>query len=208
MGIDPAILHAWLAGRSIARGVAAPVADHGGFRVDTDSDAELCRWVFPAACQGLVELGRSIRTPRRFLKLCDGVDVLRSMVPDRWHIQPLNHVMQSSGRPLPAPSIAGYVIDVRRADAFVHICIRSEAGDLAASGYGGETPEAFVYDRIVTAPAHRRKGLGRAVMAALQAERRHPDRPELLVATDEGQALYASLGWRTIAPYASAAIPA
>ena len=206
MSIDPAILHAWLAGRSIAREIALPIANHGGFRIDTNTDAEVCRWVFPALCPGLEELGRSIRAPRLLLKLCDSTDVLRSVLPDHWRIEPGNHFMQSDGRRLAPPSIDGYTIDVRRADANVQVRIWSETGVLAASGYGGDTPDAFVYDRIVTGPGHRRKGLGRAVMAALQAEGRHAGVPELLVATDEGRALYESLGWRTISPYASASV--
>lgn len=82
----------------------------------------------------------------------------------------------------------------------------SEADALAASGYGVETDDAFVYDRIVTSEEHRRKGLGHAVMAALQKLKISPTVPELLVATEQGRALYASLGWQVISPYSTASI--
>src|SRR5436305_1649172 len=53
--LDPA-LFAWLAARSIARGVPLPVASHGGYRVDTRSDTETARWVFAHAGPGLESL--------------------------------------------------------------------------------------------------------------------------------------------------------
>lgn len=43
-------------------------------------------------------------------------------------------------------------------------------------------------------------------MQALGAARRAPD-PQILVATDEGRALYRALGWQLRAPFATAVIP-
>ena len=67
--------------------------------------------------------------------------------------------------------------------------------------------DAFVFDRIETAPSHRRKGLGMAVMHALGSARRLASNPQLLVATEDGRALYARLGWTVITPVATAVIP-
>ncbi|WP_242443674.1 GNAT family N-acetyltransferase [Sphingobium sp. LB126] len=81
-----------------------------------------------------------------------------------------------------------------------------ETGALAASGYAVETGDICIYDRIVTEPDHRRKGLGHALMRALHDARRHVGGMELLVATQDGQALYSTLGWETISPYSTASI--
>jgi GNAT superfamily N-acetyltransferase len=86
--------------------------------------------------------------------------------------------------------------------------IYSEEGALAANGYAAETNDTFIYDRIVTEPEHRRKGLGHALMMALRTTRQRPDNTELLVATEAGRDLYLSLGWETISPYATASITA
>lgn len=67
--------------------------------------------------------------------------------------------------------------------------------------------DAFVFDRIETAVDHRRKGLGMAVMRALGLARRFAGSPQLLVATEDGRALCARLGWMVIAPVATAVIP-
>ena len=44
-------------------------------------------------------------------------------------------------------------------------------------------------------------------MRALRSAKKSPLTPQLLVATEEGRGLYASLGWTVIAPLAAATIP-
>lgn len=84
--------------------------------------------------------------------------------------------------------------------------IISGSGALAASGYAAEAEGVFVYDRIVTEPEHRRKGLGQVLMQTLHDARQDSGGPQLLVATEDGRALYSSLGWKTISPYSTASI--
>ncbi|RMB51845.1 acetyltransferase (GNAT) family protein [Sphingomonas sp. PP-CE-3A-406] len=203
-GVDPDSVYAWLCGRSLARVVPQPVADQGGFRVDTGTEAEISRWVFPMVGPGLVALARGLQDPRYLLKLCGEADELRSILPGGWQVEGGNFFMQSSGARFEAAPVDAYAIDVVRNDAVIAVRILAEDGTLAASGYAGETPDAFAYDRIATAPAHRRQGLGRAVMAALQGARRYPGTPERLVATEAGRALYERLGWRTLSAYSTA----
>lgn len=205
-GVDPLILNAWLSARSIARGLPEPVAEHGGFRVDTNTDAEIRRWVFPALGAGLQGLALSISEPRHLLKLCGEADDLRSVLPHGWELHAPSYFMQASHEPIGRPLAEGYRIEVARTGMVIEARILSDAGALAASGYAAETEDAFIYDRIVTAPEHRRKGLGQAVMTALRTTKKQRTKPELLVATEEGRALYSTLGWRTISPYSTASI--
>ena len=87
------------------------------------------------------------------------------------------------------------------------MAITAPDGTLAASGYAAETDEVFAYDRIVTSADHRRRGLGTAVMSLLGHSGTDRRMPSVLVATDQGRALYESLGWRVLSPYATAFIP-
>jgi GNAT superfamily N-acetyltransferase len=104
-----------------------------------------------------------------------------------------------------APTLPdGYVLEVDRRGPVVAARVRSATGAQAASGHAAETCDAFVYDRIVTAPEHRRRGLATAVMAALHGARQREAAPQFLVATEAGRALYAALGWRTLSLYATA----
>jgi len=73
-------------------------------------------------------------------------------------------------------------------------------GAVAASGRMAVVGTDAVADRIETHPAHRRRGLGSAVMAALveAAEARGATRG-ILIAPRDGQRLYGSLGWKKAA---------
>ncbi|HEY3005672.1 MAG TPA: GNAT family N-acetyltransferase [Kribbellaceae bacterium] len=69
----------------------------------------------------------------------------------------------------------------------------------AASGWAAVIDEDAIFDRIVTDPAHRRRGLGAAVMAALVEHARASRAVRgLLVASPDGRHLYESLGWSVV----------
>lgn len=204
---DPHLVFAWQTAHCIARGAPLPVPDRGGVRVDTGSEKEARRWVFPQLCDGLREVAREIAAPRHYLKLCGSDEELRSALPARWTLMPANYFMAAtaaSAQTLPAPD--GYTVELYRAGAVARACVVAADGELAASGYAAETADVFVYDRIETAPSHRRKGLGAAVMGALGAARKSQTQPQLLVASEDGRALYSRLGWTLLAPFAAAAI--
>lgn len=74
--------------------------------------------------------------------------------------------------------------------------------ELAAVGWVSFVGSTAVYDRIWTSPQHRRRGLGSLVMRYLTSEAMgQGDVTEgLLVASPDGQMLYAHLGWTDLAP--------
>ena len=206
--IDPKLVFAWQTAHSLARKSPPPVHDRGGFRVDTHSEKEVKRWVFPKLCDGLYRVARDISISRHYLKLCGTHEELRSALPARWEVQPENYFMEATSTvPETSPLPNGYKLELQQAGPVTQVHIIAPNGDLAASGTAAETMEAFVYDRIETAPDHRRKGLGIAVMSALGSARKSATGPQLLVATEDGRSLYARLGWVVIAPFASATIP-
>lgn len=198
----------WLAARSIARGLPAPVADHGGFRVDTGGEVEIRRWAFTRPGNGLSALGRMLDAPGHFLKLCGSGEQLLAVLPPRWRLQgEPGYVMRGPETQSPAAALpAGYTLQLDRDARGSHVAILAPDGALAASGTAAEAAGVFVYDRIITEPDHRRRGLGRVVMAALRETRVDHATTELLVATDDGRALYATLGWTVISPFVTAEI--
>jgi len=204
--VDPLLLNAWLSARSIARGLPLPVPEYGGLRVETNADVEVARWVFWETGPGLEELARSIKEPRYFLKLCGAADELQAALPVGWVLHSPSYFMQASGEPIRRHLTEGYRIEAEHVGMVSEARVYSKAGALAASGYAVETREVFIYDRIVTDPQHRRKGLGHAIMTTLHAAKQHPSNPELLVATEDGRALYSTLGWEPISPYSTASI--
>ena len=206
--IDPNLVRAWLEGRSIARNLPAPVPDLGGFRVDTNSEAELCRWVFAGLAPQISVLASMIHGPEKLIKVCAARQDVERLLPEPWVVESANAFMALDGAP-PAlrPLPSGYRIERSRNGAALMIEIITEEGEVAASGYAAETMDAFVYDRIVTREPHRKKGLGRALMAALGSSRRSAGARQLLVATMAGERLYSALGWQRISPYSTARLP-
>jgi GNAT superfamily N-acetyltransferase len=202
------LLAGWLGARSLAHGLPLPVPDHGGLRVDTGTPAERCRYVFAGPAKGITELARSITEPQVFIKMCGTGGQLLELVPPGWQLQTGGYLMTQEGTPAAAPSLpAGYRIDLEEKNLIATARIFAEDGSLAAIGHAAEYAGVFVFDRIATAAAHRRRGLGRAVMAALGSMQQSGAAQRALVATDDGRALYSTLGWSVLSPYSTVAIP-
>jgi len=205
--VDPALILAWQVAHSIARGAPAPVHDREGYRVDTATEKEVKRWVFPRLCDGVRAIGREIASPRHYVKVCVSDEALRSALPARWQIQPPGFFMATavaSRDVTPLPD--GYRMELDHAGPVTRARVIAPDGEVAASGCAAETAEVFIYDRIETAPDHRRKGLGIAVMSALGTARRSTAARQLLSATEDGRMLYEKLGWTVLAPLATAVI--
>jgi GNAT superfamily N-acetyltransferase len=198
-------LLAWMTGRSLARGLPLPFADRGGWRAEIGSDSERRRWVFASLTPALSQLAESITEPGLNLRALASPEEMRAFLLTSWRVEPGSFAMVGPSRNDPPVSLpAGYRLEVQAHSEAAHASILHASGDLAASGHAGAGGCAFVYDRIVTQPGHRRLGLGRAIMATLAGARRDTTQPELLVATQAGRQLYESLGWRVVSPYASA----
>lgn len=204
---DPSLVLAWLVAHSIARGSPPPVEDCGGYRVDTHSESEVKRWVFPRLGDGVGVIARGIKAPRHYIKACASDGALRAALPSRWEVQSPGFFMTATALPDAKPLPDGYRMEVHRAGAVTRVAVVAPDGGMAASGCAAETADVFIYDRIETSPDHRRKGLGIAVMAALGAAKGSAASQQLLVATEDGRKLYERLGWAVLAPFSTALIP-
>jgi GNAT superfamily N-acetyltransferase len=71
-------------------------------------------------------------------------------------------------------------------------------GEIAATGRMAVLHTGAVADLITTDPAHRRRGLARALMTALAQAT--PTPTAYLSASSHGRPLYESLGWTTLSP--------
>ncbi|WP_427895123.1 GNAT family N-acetyltransferase [Kribbella sp. GL6] len=98
--------------------------------------------------------------------------------------------------PVPAP----YAVEVTGGPSLIDVQLYGY-GELAASGRMSILHTGAVADMIQTDPAHRRRGLARAVMTTLatHAVARHTPTAHLS-ASPEGHPLYTSLGWTTLTP--------
>ncbi|GGQ07129.1 GNAT family N-acetyltransferase [Streptomyces virginiae] len=91
---------------------------------------------------------------------------------------------------------APYKREIRTEGPVTVVSLHGPSGDVAARGAIAVVGADAIADRIETDPAHRRRGLGRALMSALaDAAVAQGARTGLLIASEEGQRLYSSLGW-------------
>ncbi|MFB9237555.1 GNAT family N-acetyltransferase [Plantactinospora siamensis] len=99
-------------------------------------------------------------------------------------------------------------VDSHGGDSVVTATVRHESGAIGARGTMGLAGTDAVADRIETVPAHRRKGLASAVMGALTRSAIDEGVEHgILVASEDGQRLYTTLGWRPVADVLIATTP-
>lgn len=100
-----------------------------------------------------------------------------------------------TGHPRHTPA-APYGIEVRTEGPVTGVTLHGPSGEVAARGTVAVVGGDAIADRVETHAAHRRRGLGRAVMSALaEAAVAQGARTGLLLASEDGQRLYSSLGW-------------
>ncbi|MFJ2619587.1 GNAT family N-acetyltransferase [Glutamicibacter sp. NPDC087344] len=100
--------------------------------------------------------------------------------------------------PLPAE---GFMFQIERDGTHAYVSLHPEDNQdlVAASGHVSAVEGFAIFDRIITGPDFRRMGLGTLVMRALASLAQEHDVDEgLLIASVDGQKLYASLGWTSL----------
>ena len=208
---DAALVEAWATGWALSRGVGAPIQVAGGHRIVVGQPGHAERLVFPALdAATLSDMAAGITAPGIFLKAFCAPEALLAAVGPRWSQQPPGDLMAVdlvAVRPA-APLAVGYVQELRAEGAVLVVEIHDADGGLAASGRAALTGNFAVFDKIVTDPAHQRRGLGRVVMGVLgERARALGARWGVLIATPEGRALYEALGWRVEGRIETVVIP-
>jgi GNAT superfamily N-acetyltransferase len=210
---DPRIVEAWVAGWTLSRRTAAPVALPVGFRVDVGLPKQKARYVLPEFRPEVVaDLASRIHTPWTFIKVCAEPRIVAEVLPQTWTVQAPEFMMTASladdeslrGAPV-LPE--GYVASVIDEGTVVRVQVEDATGDLAASGQCALHEESGMFDQIITLESHRRRGLGSAIMKLLSSEAvARGTKYGVLVATKDGLALYSAIGWVVHSPVTSAVI--
>ncbi|MGQ3383958.1 GNAT family N-acetyltransferase [Glutamicibacter sp. TV12E] len=100
--------------------------------------------------------------------------------------------------PLPAD---GFIFQIERDGTHAYVSLHPEDDQqvVAASGHVSAVNGFAIFDRIITGADFRRRGLGTLIMRALASLAQEHDVEEgLLIASVDGQQLYASLGWTSL----------
>ncbi|MCM8731946.1 GNAT family N-acetyltransferase [Hephaestia sp. GCM10023244] len=207
-GAPPHLVETWVSGWARIRGTPPPERHRDGFRIEVGAPDQRTRYVFPAVSATLTRLAEDIRLPGICLKVCAPPETVRVLVPRRWRLDPPGTFMQRDDiAPEAIPLPDGYRLERETAEGIDSICVLAADDSVIATGHVVVIDRAAIYDRIATHEDHRRLGIGRALVAALDhAAVARGARRGLLVATEPGRALYTALGWKPLAQYTSMAI--
>lgn len=192
----PDLVMAWGRGRAVSRLTPPPTAVPGGFRAHVDASSGRIRHVLHTFDPGLIGRIAAERTaPGGQIRIAGPTSVLHEAVPSEWVRDAAGHLMTVPFAPCPAEAPEGYRIEVTTEGDLTVARALHRDGE-AASARLGRSGEFGVFDQVCTGPAHRRRGLGSAIMKALSNRALDLGMTTgLLVGSDEGRALYEALGW-------------
>ncbi len=203
-----ALVQAWARGWALSRGVPAPHARGDHLRIDVGLPGHVTRYLLPHLDRDL--LARLVSTQARsgtWLKICASPTEVTPLLPPGWRVHEPEFLMGTVLVDRDIPQVEGYRARIELALPLLRAEFIAAAGEVAASGQAAVDGAFAIFDQIVTADAHRRRGLGRAVMAALtRGARDRGARQGVLVATEAGAALYQALGWSMVSPVTAASL--
>ncbi|WP_326616027.1 GNAT family N-acetyltransferase [Streptomyces decoyicus] len=166
------------------------------------------RHVLPYADESTVrDAADSVTVPHTWLKVPMAPEEAGQWLPPGWVAdkEESGHLMAADLRTTTAPvAPKGYTATGESRDGVVHVQVYDASGECAAQGQMAVLGRAVVVDRVTTEEAHRRRGLGNFVMRTL-IDHAVDGGADLgvLGATDDGRALYETLGWKVHAPLAA-----
>ncbi len=169
--IAPEIVDAWAFGWTIARRVPPPVRIPGGLRIDTGTPRERARYIFYRFQNDMISrIAAADPAPGVVIKICCSIQDISSSLPPGWALHAPRSMMTIAPGHHPAPHAAAlpetYEITLAATGPIVSATIR-RAEEICAAGQMARHDRYAIIDDIHTAPAHRRLGLGAAVMARL-----------------------------------------
>lgn len=198
----PELVLAWAAGWAVSRGTPPPVERPWGVRIDVGLPHAMGRHVLPAADEaGVRGVVGAVTVPTTQLKVFVDVETVAGWLTPDWTEGDHGHLMATTLR-ASAPRVPdGYRLAVETTDGVTRARVFAADGSLAARGQVAPVGDAAVVDQVETHPAHQRRGLGSLVMRTLADEAvERGATTGVLGATDEGRALYETLGWTVAAP--------
>ena len=154
---NPLVVQAWVRGWALARETAPPVSEGDGWRVDVGWPHQQVRYVFSRCSKRLQSLADTIDEPWIFLKACTPPEVMQTLLPPRWIIQPLGFMMIYTGREHNVSLSNIYTLNLIEALAVAVAKVLTANGEIASIGRVVFVDDFAIYDRIETHKDHRRR---------------------------------------------------
>ncbi|MDV9173429.1 GNAT family N-acetyltransferase [Streptomyces sp. W16] len=207
--IESGLIRRWLDGWTVARSLpeAEPVEPAGdGLRSKCDQpgrEVEVVALRADEDPESLARLAAAVAAERQTtwltvptLRPGTAEAIVRAAGLELLHRSEWFMTTDLTEHPQHAPA-APYECQLRTEGPVTVVSLHAPSGEVAARGSIAVVGGDAIADRIETDAAHRRRGLGRAMMSALaEAAVSRGARTGLLIASEDGQHLYSALGWR------------
>ncbi|BCT77464.1 hypothetical protein SCMU_33060 [Sinomonas cyclohexanicum] len=201
------LLGTWVEGWASTRHY--PVQDVGSFKAVqlTDKSGDWEAFAASPSRQEFADLAAFVAesSPRLLTILTDDLPAYRTLAAEHGLVELAGDqqlmIMDFEGKDVEAPWLNDDELKLTTdyEDHSATVTVKTTAGALAASGHVAVAHGYAVFDRIVTEPDFRRRGLGSFVMRALTAAMsEHSLDQGLLIASVDGQHLYHHLGWSDV----------
>ena len=196
---------AWVSGWVVLHGSPRTVAEPWGLRIEVGAPGHLVRHVLLDADDATIRaLAGSVTVPTTSIKGFMESEELACLLTPDWTPDPPGFLMTANLHAGETRIAGDYRLTVEHARGITCARVVTGDGSLAARGQVAVTGETCVFDQVDTAPEHRRRGLGSAVMTALTTSAIDQGTATgILNATAQGRALYETLSWKVIGPLSS-----
>ncbi|MFG2864099.1 GNAT family N-acetyltransferase [Streptomyces sioyaensis] len=203
----PELVRVWVSGWVMSRRRPRAVELPWGLYVDVGKPDQVGRHVLLDAEESAVrEAAASVSVPHTWLKVPMDPEQVGEWLPQGWVVDraEAGHLMATDLYATEPTVPEGYTAALETREDVTYVRVLDAAGECAATGQIAVLGQAAVVDCVQTEDAHRRRGLGAFVMRRL-ADHAVAEGAALgvLGATDDGRALYETLGWKQYAPLAA-----
>jgi GNAT superfamily N-acetyltransferase len=200
-------VRAWTEGWALSRGAADPVPQPWGVTIDIGLPAAVTRHVlfdrYASDEATVTKLLRTDTAPGTWIKFVEPPEAVAPWLVEGWEYDTPGHLMTLPLSPEPkAPDVpTGFTRRSWTRAGLTRVLVLAADGSLGVRGQVAVTGRTAVIDQVETNAVHRRKGLGTLMMRTLQAYAAQQGAQDcVLGATDDGHALYSTLGWETRSP--------
>jgi len=190
---------AWAHGWATSRGRPAPIPIAGGLRIDLGPPDKPARYVLHTHDPEMVaRLGHGLTAPGTEIKAVGNPEALSTALAHDWTMYPPCDLMTSTFAQAEVDLTAPYTARIDNDGGALLGLIFDADGDIASSARLAPFGRYGIIDQVCTRPPHRRRGLGSSLMAMLGNQAVGLSLSTgVLAATDNGRALYRTLGWTT-----------
>ncbi|MFE0042492.1 GNAT family N-acetyltransferase [Streptomyces albireticuli] len=195
------LVKVWAAGWALSRHTPPPTEHPWGTYMEVGQPTHMGRHVLFEANESAVRAAAAtVDVPHTWLKAPVEPEDIRPWVPRGWVVDEAEagHLMAVDLTATGPVAPEGYTASLETDDGVTYVRVHDAGGEVAAKGQMALLGHEAVVDKVMTEEAHRRRGLGAFVMRAL-ADHAVAEGASLgvLAATDEGRALYETLGWKS-----------